>query len=172
VQTGNAIHTVCMLLPATLHTGIIVGGLALMLCLAACAVGPDYRRPPVQLPETFKEGVDWRRAQANPRDLVAADRHDTAAYLDDTTTHLIGVGVARDQAAGEWIGLMHSSARGTEVLREELAAMQAEGTLPQADLLTVIDRLRARCAVAVHYIAGHWLDVDTLTDLADARNFS
>jgi len=113
-----------------------------------------------------------RRAAANPRDLVAADRHDNAAYLDDAPTHLIGVAVPRDQAAGEWIGLMHSSARGTEVLREELAAMQAEGTLPQADLLTVIDRLRARCAVAVHYIAGHWLDVDTLTDLADARNFS
>ena len=113
-----------------------------------------------------------RRAQANPRDLVAADRHDTAAYLDETPTHLIGVGVARDQAAGEWIGLMYSSARGTEWLREELAAMQADGTLPQADLLTVIDRLRARGPVAVHYIAGHWLDVDTLTDLADARNFS
>jgi len=24
----------------------------------------------------------------------------------------------------------------------------------------------------VHYITGHWLDVDTPTDLAEARNFS
>ena len=66
---------------------------------------------------------------------------------------------------------MHSSVRGTEALRAELAAMQADGTLPQADLLAVIARLVARCEVAVHYIAGHWLDVDTLNDLADARNF-
>jgi phosphoenolpyruvate phosphomutase len=67
---------------------------------------------------------------------------------------------------------MHASAAGTELLRHELAAMQADGTLPQADLLLVLERLRARCAVAVHYIAGHWLDVDTLNDLAEARNFS
>jgi phosphoenolpyruvate phosphomutase len=66
---------------------------------------------------------------------------------------------------------MHASAAGTELLREELTAMQAEGSLPKADLLAVIDRLRARCGVAVHYIAGHWLDVDTLNDLAEARNF-
>ena len=113
------------------------------------------------------------RAQADPRDLVGADRYNTAAYLDDDQpARLACIGVPRDEAAGEWIGLMHASAAGTEKLREELAAMQADGTLPKADLLAVIDRLRARCGVAVHYIAGHWLDVDTLNDLAEARNFS
>ncbi len=112
------------------------------------------------------------RSQANPADLVATDRRNTAAYLEDTPARLTGVAVERDHAAGEWIGLMHTSVRGTELLREELAAMQADGTLRQADLLAVANRLRTRCEVAVHYIAGHWLDVDTLTDLADARNFS
>ena len=111
------------------------------------------------------------RADANPADLVSADRRNTASYLDDAPARLNCVAVCRDQAAGEWIGLLAASERGTEALRQELAAMQADGTLPQADLLAVADRLRARCDVAVHYIAGHWLDVDTLTDLADARNF-
>ena len=111
------------------------------------------------------------RPQADPRDLVAADRPDTAAYLDDRPAGLAGTGVAREAASGEWIGLMHASAAGTERLRHALAAMQADGTLPQAGLLDVLDRVRAGCAVAVHYIAGHWLDVDTLGDLADARNF-
>jgi phosphoenolpyruvate phosphomutase len=112
------------------------------------------------------------RTQADPRDLVGADRYNTASYLDDDQpARLACVGVPRDEAAGEWIGLMHASAAGTELLREELTAMQAEGSLPKADLLAVIDRLRARCGVAVHYIAGHWLDVDTLNDLAEARNF-
>jgi phosphoenolpyruvate phosphomutase len=112
------------------------------------------------------------RAQADPNDLVAADRHNVAAYLDDAPVRLTGIVVPREEAAGEWIGLMHASARGTELLREELVAMAADGTLPKADLLAVMDRLRARCEVAVHYIAGHWLDVDTLNDLAEARNFS
>lgn len=112
------------------------------------------------------------RAQANPRDLMAADRKNTAAYLDEQPARLTGVAVPRAEAAGEWIGLMYTSARGTEFLREELAAMQADGTLPHADLLAVLQRLRARSEVAVHYIAGHWLDVDTLDDLAEARNFT
>jgi phosphoenolpyruvate phosphomutase len=112
------------------------------------------------------------RAQANPRDLIAADHPDKAAYLDESPALLTAVAVAREAACGEWIGLMHTSAHGTEMLREELAAMQADGSLPQADLMTVLDRLRARTGVTVHYIAGHWLDVDTLTDLAEARNLS
>ncbi len=113
-----------------------------------------------------------KRPTANPRDLVAVDRGDTLAYLDDGPAHLTGVGVLPEAAAGEWIGLMHLSARGTELVREELAAMQAEGVLPQADLPALLQRLIGRGGVAVHYITGHWLDVDTATDLAAARNFS
>ena len=117
--------------------------------------------------------IDSRaRPHANPRDLVAADRPDTAEYLDDEPANLVAVGAAPDTATGEWIGLMHASTRGTALLREELAAMQADGTLAQADLLDLARRLMPRCGVAVHYIAGHWLDVDTLTDLAEARNVS
>ena len=40
--------------------------MALTLLLAGCAVGPDYRRPPVAVPESFKELAGWKEAQ--PRD--------------------------------------------------------------------------------------------------------
>ena len=33
------------------------------LLLAACAVGPDYVRPALQLPAGFKEDPDWKPAQ-------------------------------------------------------------------------------------------------------------
>jgi len=35
----------------------------LLAGLAACTVGPDYVRPTVDVPEHFKEGVDWRTAR-------------------------------------------------------------------------------------------------------------
>jgi NodT family efflux transporter outer membrane factor (OMF) lipoprotein len=35
--------------------------------VAACAVGPDYEKPTAAIPTSFKEGVDWQRAQANPQ---------------------------------------------------------------------------------------------------------
>ena len=50
---------------------------------------------------------------------------------------------------------------GTETMREELAAMSDEGVLAQADLPALLQRLIGRGGVAVHYITGHWLDVDT-----------
>jgi NodT family efflux transporter outer membrane factor (OMF) lipoprotein len=43
---------------------------ALALVLAGCAVGPDYRRPAIDLPASFRDGsVQWNRAQ--PADASA-----------------------------------------------------------------------------------------------------
>ncbi len=109
----------------------------------------------------------------NPRDLVLADKPFSASYLDEEPARLLAIGdVPRHGEVGEWIGLLRLSDRGAALVREELAAMQADGTAPTADLPALLSRLAACHPVAVHYIAGHWLDVDTITDLADARNFS
>ena len=108
-----------------------------------------------------------------PGDLVLADKPFSASYLDDQPAILRSIG--RVQAAdsmGEWIGLMRLSAKGAALVRAELAAMQADGSADRADIPTLLGRLAARTPVAVHYITGHWLDVDTMSDLADARNFS
>jgi NodT family efflux transporter outer membrane factor (OMF) lipoprotein len=61
--------------------------LATTLCLSACAVGPDYQKPAVQLPTTFKEGAEWQRAQANPQGSLASDWW--TVYHDDKLTELI-----------------------------------------------------------------------------------
>ena len=115
-----------------------------------------------------------RASSPNPRDLVVADRRFSGQYLDDSPAHLrfMGHDVPPDQACGEWIGLARFSARGAEWLKEEIAALEAEGLLETADLPLLLTRLAARCPVRVKYFTGHWLDVDTLGDLAEARNFS
>ncbi len=112
------------------------------------------------------------RAAANRRDLVGADPRDDKSYYTDAVAHLTAVGADPATASGEWIGLMHLSARGAELVCEELAAMDAEGVLAAADLPALLERLMRREPVAVHHIRGHWLDVDTSADLAEARNFS
>ena len=113
-----------------------------------------------------------KREAANPRDLVAADRADTVSYLDETPAQVTALDATPGTASGEWIGLLHMSAQGTERVRGALDAMAAEGVLDQADMPALLQRLIGQGGVAVHYINGHWLDVDTLTDLAAARNFS
>ena len=113
-----------------------------------------------------------RTATANPRDLVSASARNANLYHDDTQPVLTGVAAEPAAACGEWIGLMHVSAAGAQIVRAALEAMRAEGVLDTADLPALLQRLSGLHAVAVHYITGHWLDVDTPTDLAEARNFS
>ena len=112
-----------------------------------------------------------KRAGANARDLVKADRADDGGF-DDDAAHLTSIAIDPAEASGEWIGLMRLSARGSELATEALAAMQADGSLAGADMAALLERLAASVPVAVHYIRGHWLDVDTPSDLAEARNFS
>ncbi|MDJ0391105.1 phosphoenolpyruvate mutase [Roseomonas sp. E05] len=109
-----------------------------------------------------------------PRDLVAADHRFSGDYLDDQPAHLrrMGADLAPGEVCGEWMGLARFSARGAAWLREEIAALEAEGLLERADMPLLLTRLAARHPVRVKYFTGHWLDVDTLTDLAEARNFT
>ena len=53
---------------------------AAALWITGCAVGPDYHKPEAQIPESFKEGADWQRAQPNPQGALSRtwwlDYHD------------------------------------------------------------------------------------------------
>ncbi|HEX4181233.1 MAG TPA: phosphoenolpyruvate mutase [Caulobacteraceae bacterium] len=112
---------------------------------------------------------------AGPRDLVAADHRFSGDYLDDQPAHLVSMAAAdipSPQTAGEWMGLARLSSRGSEWLVEEIEALKAEGLYETADLPTLFTRLAARHPVRIKYFTGHWMDVDTLADLADARNFT
>ena len=108
------------------------------------------------------------------RDLVVADRPFSGDYLDEEPVHLrnMSADIARSDISGEWMGLARLSARGAAWVRDEIAAIEAEGLLEQADLPLLFSRLARKHPVIVHYFTGHWLDVDTLQDLANARNFT
>jgi phosphoenolpyruvate phosphomutase len=121
--------------------------------------------------------VDALGATRSPQpvrpDLVAADHRFTGHYLEDSPALLRRVAgdIPPGEVCGEWMGLARFSAQGAAWLREEIAAIEAEGLLETADLPLLLTRLAARHPVRVVYFTGHWLDVDTLGDLAEARNF-
>jgi len=112
--------------------------------------------------------------RSTPRDLVAADRSFSGNYLDDAPVYLrtVAQDLPAAESCGEWIGLARFTAQGAAWLREELDLIEAEGELDSADMPMLITRLAAKHPVLVHYITGHWLDVDTLEDLSNARNFT
>ncbi len=110
--------------------------------------------------------------RGHPRDLVRATRPHATGFFDDEPALLAGIGdVPAGEASGEWIGLMKLSAAGAAAIGAELDLMREDGSLATADLAAVLARLIATRPVRVHSITGHWLDVDTMSDLAEARNF-
>jgi phosphoenolpyruvate phosphomutase len=118
----------------------------------------------------------WTPASApGLRDLVVADHRFSGDYLDDQPSHLVSMAAAAApsaQTAGEWMGLARLSGKGSQWLTQEIEALKAEGLYESADLPTLLTRLAARHPVRIKYFTGHWMDVDTLADLADARNFT
>jgi NodT family efflux transporter outer membrane factor (OMF) lipoprotein len=60
---------------------------AMAFCIAGCAVGPNYKKVAVDIPESFKEGVDWQRTNANPQASLSSTWW--LEYSDTSLTHLI-----------------------------------------------------------------------------------
>ena len=112
---------------------------------------------------------------ARGRDFVLADHAYSGDYLDDAPAHLLSMNSAVGPAAGsagEWMGLARLSPTGARWVREEVDLLRAEGLLDGADMPLLFTRLAAKHPVRVKYFTGHWMDVDSLRDLADARDFA
>jgi len=117
----------------------------------------------------------WRggdqREDGRTVDAVCCSRRYTGNYLDDEPVMLTAVGANNGASDGEFVGLMKLSADGANRVRTMIETMRSDGSLADADLPTLLRRLiDDNAPVAVHYIAGHWLDVDDAFDLASARN--
>jgi NodT family efflux transporter outer membrane factor (OMF) lipoprotein len=72
---------------------------AAALLAAACAVGPDYRKPPVQIPTQFKEGVNWQRAHADPQASLSSTWW--LDYHNGTLTRLIETALEANQSIAQ-----------------------------------------------------------------------
>ncbi len=117
------------------------------------------------------------RAPGRSVDWVRCSRPFTGGYLDDGGVTLREIWSATSDeggepdADGEFVGLLKLSAEGAALVRAELDAMADDGTLDGADLPDLLARLaNGGAAIHVFYIAGQWLDVDDVFDLATLRN--
>jgi len=70
--------------------------LFLSLVLGGCMVGPDYQKPAMQLPQTFKEGAQWQRAVSNPQG--ALDSQWWLAYQDPLLNDLVARSAKANQS--------------------------------------------------------------------------
>jgi phosphoenolpyruvate phosphomutase len=111
-------------------------------------------------------------APPNVRDLAyCSARDDRSLWGQDVLLERVSTSPVTNstQADGRWIGVMRARAAGRKWIEEALDALICRDDV---DLLTLGDLLNhvvsAGHPVRVMYIHGHWLDVNSLTDLEPA----
>lgn len=117
----------------------------------------------------------WQRPRsANAyTDYVTATRPYSLRYdEEDVFLTAISPKLARDAIHGEWIGLIKTSPRGSDLIRVALAEMARRNDFRKLRLDDLFRHLLAEgTKVKLIYHTGHWLDVDDLDDLATAQAF-
>ncbi|MFQ5534265.1 MAG: phosphoenolpyruvate mutase [Sphingomonadales bacterium] len=106
-------------------------------------------------------------------DLAQCTKPFTGDFLDDEPVYLRRIDGGADPACahGRWVGLARFSDAGCRLVVRELDAMRRDGSLKTAPMATLFNRLvAAGHKLTVLYIAGHWIDVNDVYDLADARD--
>jgi phosphoenolpyruvate phosphomutase len=113
------------------------------------------------------------RATGRSSDLVQCTEPFTGAYLDGAEPQLTRVGsdIPAADAQGEWIGLARTTPLGSERIRAVIASMLKDGCLDSASLPDIFNRLaQSDDPPTVVYVTGHWLNINDVFDLAEARD--
>jgi len=117
----------------------------------------------------------WQK-RSQPRNfadyIVASHPYSLKYGEEEAELRDIGAHLKPEQVHGEWIGLMKTTANGTQALQKALTELQSR---PDFRGLRFDDLFRhllaAGQSIRVVYITGHWLDVDSLDDLTAANAF-
>jgi len=108
------------------------------------------------------------------RDFVTCSKPYSSEFLDDAPVELTGIGQKLDKkyVSGEWIGLARLTANGCDIVRKEIDAMKADGSLQKSGLPDLFARIvKKGHKVRVVYVSGEWMDVDDAADLTAAGKF-
>lgn len=124
---------------------------------------------------TIAVDSDWSESSNRGRyaDYVKCSLAFRRGLLDEEVfLEQMGTALDRQAICGEWIGLFRLSSEGTRRVREILESLSRRenfSAMRMADLFNAL--LQAGDRVRVHYIRGHWLDVDDLKSLSTAHTF-
>ncbi len=107
-------------------------------------------------------------------DLAYCSRQDDRSpFMQDVMLMSLGESSSRRKPSGYWIGMMRVRTRGRKWIAKALKELRKRDdfdTLTIPDLLNHL--LEKDKPINVHYIDGHWLDVNSLDDIDRAGDFT
>src|SRR5262245_17369427 len=106
-------------------------------------------------------------------DYVTSSRPFSLKYSeDDVMLKAMSANLPKSEINGEWIGLVKTSARGSTRFKAALDELSRRPDFCKLRLDDLFRHLLAQgAAIKVHFITGHWLDVDNAETLVEAQNF-
>lgn len=104
-------------------------------------------------------------------DAVICDEPPNEGYLSNKNAQILnmGVDIKRENANGEWMGIMKLSSNGSTIIKEKLELIEK---LEKEKFLSlnfnefINSLIGSGVAVKARYLRGHWLDVDSIEDLS------
>ena len=109
-------------------------------------------------------------------DYAWCDRpDDRSMFMQEVSLEHISEGkpLGPDKPSGRWTGMMRVRAQGRKWLEEALDVLGRQADFARLSLPDMLNHLvRQGKTITVHYISGHWLDVNSVNDIDRAGDFT
>ncbi|UJF33221.1 phosphoenolpyruvate mutase [Paenibacillus hexagrammi] len=107
------------------------------------------------------------------QDFVTTDRAYSKKLYSDTVRFVkMASDLKRDEINGEFIGLWKVSPKGANLLKDSLEKLSQREDFYNLTLADLFHEIVNFTPIAVKYIKGSWLDIDTIVDLQKAGDLS
>jgi len=128
---------------------------------------------------TLAVDTSWWQGKKKDReiDMVFCEIPPSDNYLSERCTYIknIGTNINRENAHGEWTGLIKLSSEGAELFKSELEQFfdKDKEKFYKSDINDFLIRMINKgVEIKAYYFRGHWLDIDSPEDLLLISNIS
>jgi len=113
--------------------------------------------------------VDSEFSEGNDKDFVAAsEKYDRKNYQGTASFKKMGSDLGKNQTFGEFIGLWKVTKTGAAQVTAVLERLSKSPNFKTMTCTDLFNEISKEHPIAVKYISGAWLDVDTLVDYQNA----
>jgi phosphoenolpyruvate phosphomutase len=100
--------------------------------------------------------------------VISSEKYDRKNYKGTAAFKKMGSSLPLNEIDGEFIGLWKVNKTGAGIVRDVLDRLSKSENFKQMTCTDLFNEIAMRHPIAVKYISGAWLDVDTLFDLQNA----
>ncbi len=133
----------------------------------------DLLESPGDLVVVVDSALDNPNLTGAPDLAYCSRQDDRSPFMQDVMLKGLGEKSSKQKPSGYWIGMMRVRTRGRKWIAKALKELRKRDdfdTLTIPDLLNYL--LEKEKPINVHYIDGHWLDVNSLDDIDRAGDFT